>query len=325
MLFQSSDDRPLPTIMLLIRFFPEATGNLFFRDLRIFFADKRLGGWTFYKIARLFFHKRFFFHRKARILENSRTDTDQPLFEQTIRSLVSFDSEYRTSIEMTTFVLIDARILEPQRKTGFKILTSLSSAVEKIVRLGACRRIVSSHCADRGPWNTVYYIIHKLSNWNRLIEENSSAGMRERETERRETARDGEGGRGGGGGGWSSSCMAVVRVCLCVIPASYAESVPLMRGNNDLACLSPLFSAGLTLFASSNASNNALSLSLGSIRARPVSREDRQQVSLCDRIRNRHSSVNAFLPPRNLRRHNFSSPLRNRKFSFLRLSVKRYH
>lgn len=53
---------------------------------------------------------------------------------------------------------------------------------------------------------------------------------------------------------------------------------------------------GLTLFASSNASNNALSLSLGSIRARPVSREDRQQVSLCDRIRNRHSSVNAFRP-----------------------------
>lgn len=95
--------------------------------------------------------------------------------------------------------------------------------------------------------------------------------------------------------GLSYGCY--VCTALCVIRASNAESVPLMRGNNDLACLSLLSSlcrarrAGLTLFASSNASNNALSsLSLGSIRARPVSTENRQQVSLCDRIRNRHST-----------------------------------
>jgi len=70
---------------------------------------------------------------------------------------------------------------------------------------------------------------------------------------------------------------------VCAMRASNAESVPLTRENNDLASLSLSLSIPALLssypihplrpphFASSNASNNALSLSLDSIQARPVS------------------------------------------------------
>lgn len=129
--------------------------------------------------------------------------------------------------------------------------------------------------APRGALKNRHYIIRELSNWDRLIEENSS----------------GEGRRGRGGR--NSRYGFVARCgCVCVIRASNAESVPLMRGNNDLACLSLLSSlslalslcpptGGLTLFASSNASNNAPPLSL-SARYEPdlFQTEDRQQVSL---------------------------------------------
>lgn len=109
-----------------------------------------------------------------------------------------------------------------------------------------------------------------------------------------------------GGGGRNSRYGFVAREAVCVIRASNAESVPLMRGNNDLACLSLLSPLSLPLSLSlllRVARQPAASLSLRhqtplithrrchSARYEPdlFQTEDRQQVSLCDRARNRHT------------------------------------